>query len=65
MGIILEGPWPPGAFDQATLIARSLLKVGGGEVSEVRVQLVDLVSALFLPRGSERDVAGLVDQVLA
>ena len=47
MGIEIH-EWPPGAFEQATLIARGLLAASGGEVSEAREPLLALVATMVL-----------------
>ena len=64
MGIEIH-EWPPGAFDQATMIARGLLEATRGDVTASREPLRTMIAAMVLPGASHDDVVALTNQVLA
>ena len=64
MGIEIH-EWPPGAFDQATMIARSLLEASRGDVTAAREPLHTMIASMVLPGASHDDVVALSNQVLA
>lgn len=41
--------WPPGAFEQITLIARTSIAASGGDKVIAKTQLVSLITAFVLP----------------
>jgi hypothetical protein len=56
--------WPPGAFEQSTLIARSLLEGSNMNRPKAREHLVTLIARIIL-QGAPDDADALADQVLA
>ena len=64
MGIEIH-EWPPGAVEQATLIARSLLTASNGNLATAREQMLTIVAALVLVDRPLGEVTSLTDQVLA
>ena len=65
MGIEITDEWLLGAFDQAKMIARSLLEASRGDVTAAREPLRTMVAAMVLPGASRDDVVALTNQVLA
>jgi hypothetical protein len=64
MDIVISGEWPSGAFEQATLIARTLLESPSNSQEATNAQLVKLIAATVIPDDSQ-DAAYLAEQVLA
>jgi hypothetical protein len=63
MGIEVS-EWPPGAFEQASLLAQSLLECSHGNHPNARKHLTHLIAAIIL-LDSPDDAGALSDQVLA
>lgn len=63
MGLIFD-VWPPGAEENAILIARAALEASGGDLVVARRQLLALIPAVSLPGGDEDGVAALTARTL-